>query len=84
MGQVKNVLVHRLLCDDTVDERIMELLRDKQELFDRFADVSAVGEEYVKFEQSMIKSIIEKERHRLNPSDDDNFIQGEEYHKSGS
>ena len=84
MGQVRSVLVHRLLCDDTVDERIMELLRDKQELFDRFADVSAVGEEYVKFEQSMIKSIIEKERHRLNPSDDDNFIQGEEYHKSGS
>ena len=84
MGQVRNVLVHRLLCDDTVDERIMELLRDKQELFDRFADVSAVGEEYVKFEQSMIKSIIEKERQRLNPSDADNFIQGEEYHKSGS
>ena len=62
----------------------MELLRDKQELFDRFADVSAVGEEYVKTEQSMIKSIIEKERQRLNPTDAETFTPSEEYHKSGS
>lgn len=29
MGQARNVLVYRLLCKDTIDERIMELLEEK-------------------------------------------------------
>ncbi|MBQ3109206.1 MAG: DEAD/DEAH box helicase, partial [Clostridia bacterium] len=45
MGQARNVLVHRLLCDDTVDEKITELLEQKQAVFDAFADESAVAEE---------------------------------------
>jgi len=40
MGQTRNVLVYRLLCVDTVDERITELLRKKQAVFDAFADSS--------------------------------------------
>lgn len=43
MGQSRNVLVHRLLADDTVDERITELLEGKQEIFDAFADESVSG-----------------------------------------
>lgn len=43
MGQSRNVLVHRLLADDTIDERITELLEGKQEIFDAFADESASG-----------------------------------------
>ena len=44
MGQSKNVMVHRLLADETVDERILEILRDKSAAFDAFADESAVDE----------------------------------------
>jgi len=29
--------VHRLLCEDSVDQRILELLADKREAFDEYA-----------------------------------------------
>jgi len=48
MGQVRDVLVYRLLADDTIDEQIMELLKNKQLQFDSFADESVVGEESLK------------------------------------
>ncbi|MGF1646277.1 MAG: DEAD/DEAH box helicase, partial [Kineosporiaceae bacterium] len=37
MGQVRSVQVHRLLAADSVDERLLELLRAKTELFDDHA-----------------------------------------------
>jgi superfamily II DNA or RNA helicase len=37
MGQVRRVDVHRLLCGDSVDERVLELLTDKREAFDEYA-----------------------------------------------
>lgn len=40
MGQVRNVLVYRLLCEKSIDERIMEMLEEKQRIFDAFADES--------------------------------------------
>ena len=43
MGQARNVLVYRLLADDTVDERIMDMLSDKQAVFDAFADASSAA-----------------------------------------
>ncbi len=48
MGQARNVLVYRLLADNTVDERIMELLAEKQNIFDAFADSSVAGEASLK------------------------------------
>ena len=72
MGQVRSVLVHRLLCDNTVDERILELLRDKQDVFDSFADVSAVGSEYMRREHSAVKDIIAAEKERLGIRKEDN------------
>jgi len=42
MGQSKDVMVHRLLADETVDERILELLLEKSKTFDAFADESAI------------------------------------------
>lgn len=45
MGQSRNVLVYRLLCEDTVDERITELLEQKQRIFDEFADKSVAAEQ---------------------------------------
>ena len=65
MGQVRSVMVHRLLCDNTVDERIMELLREKQDVFDFFAEESAAGSEYMKTEKSFTAAIIEMEKERL-------------------
>ena len=65
MGQLRSVLVYRLLCDNTVDERILELLREKQELFDTFAAESTAGSEYMKAEQSMSAAIIQMEKERL-------------------
>lgn len=37
MGQVRRVDVHRLLCEDSVDQRVLELLADKREAFDEYA-----------------------------------------------
>ena len=65
MGQIRTVLVHRLLCDNTVDERILELLREKQDVFDSFAEESATGSEYMKAEKSISAAIIELEKERL-------------------
>ena len=66
MGQVRDVLVYRLLADDTVDEQIMEILKSKQNLFDNFADESAVGMEALKqAEQNWINKMVEAEQERL-------------------
>ena len=65
MGQVRSVLVHRLLCDNTVDERILELLRNKQDIFDSFAEESSAGSEYLKVEKSLSAAIIALEKERL-------------------
>ena len=66
MGQVRDVLVYRLLADDTIDERIMVILQNKQELFDNFADESAVGTESLKpSEQSWISAMVAEEKARL-------------------
>lgn len=45
MGQVRNVLVYRLLCEDTVDERLIKLLEEKQKIFDAYADKSVAAQQ---------------------------------------
>ena len=66
MGQVRDVLVYRLLADDTIDEQIMEILRNKQNLFDNFADESVVGTESLKpGEQAWITKMVAEEKQRL-------------------
>ena len=66
MGQVRDVLVYRLLADDTIDEQMMEILKVKQEQFDHFADESVVGEESLKpSEQAWIARMVEEEQKRL-------------------
>jgi superfamily II DNA or RNA helicase len=37
MGQVRRVDVHRLLCEDSVDQRVLELLAAKRDAFDEYA-----------------------------------------------
>ena len=66
MGQVRDVLVYRLLADDTIDEQMLEILQGKQEQFDSFADESVVGEESLKpSEQAWITRMVEEEKKRL-------------------
>ncbi len=65
MGQTEKVIVHRLLSVRTVDERIMDLLTDKQELFDHFADDSVIGNESLKMtESAWIRQTVAEERKR--------------------
>lgn len=65
MGQNRSVLVYRLLADNTVDERILELLREKQDIFDSFAEESTTGNESVKAEKSISAAIIQMEKEHL-------------------
>ena len=66
MGQVRDVLVYRLLADDTMDEKIVKILRDKQNQFDQFADESVVGTESLKpGAAAWISQMLEEERKRL-------------------
>lgn len=64
MGQTRNVLVYRLLCEDTVDERITKLLEDKQAIFDTFADKS-VAAQSIEIDDKAFKDIIKEEIDRI-------------------
>lgn len=65
MGQARNVLVYRLLCDNTIDERIMEMLAEKQAVFNAFADKS-VAAENVEVDAKSLGNIIKEEIDRIN------------------
>lgn len=75
MGQTRSVLAYRLLCVNTVDERIMELLKKKQAIFDAFADKSsaaaAAAKEDVSVGRDAINSIIEEEIERIKAENPD-------------
>lgn len=74
MGQVRDVLVYRLLCEDTVDEKMLELLRKKQKQFDNFAEESVVGKENLKAEteeQTWIARMVAEEKARLSQEEQD-------------
>lgn len=63
MGQVRRVDVHRLLCEDSVDQRVLELLAGKREAFDEYArrsDMAGAAPDAVD-----VSSLIEAERERL-------------------
>lgn len=66
MGQTRNVLVYRLLCDDTVDEKIMDMLENKQAIFDAFADKSVAGNESLELDDKTFGNIIQEEIDRIN------------------
>ena len=62
LGQVNSVQAYRLLCVDSIDERIMELLKFKQSQFDAYADRSAAGE--LSLGNNEITDLIDRERKR--------------------
>ena len=66
MGQTRNVLVYRLLCEDSVDEKLTGLLEDKQVIFDAFADQSEAALESGEIDEQTFSSIIKEEADRIN------------------
>ena len=65
MGQARNVLVYRLLCENTIDERITEMLAEKQAIFNVFADKS-VAADNVEVDVKSLGNIIKEEIDRIN------------------
>lgn len=62
MGQTREVFVHRPLCTDTIDERIMQILANRQRIFDAFADRSVAAEQVEQtFSRETIGEIVRDE-----------------------
>ena len=66
MGQTRRVIVHRLLARNAVDERLLEVLRGKKEIFETYARDSLVKEASAEaIEAQVANTIIEAELERL-------------------
>lgn len=69
MGQVRRVQVHRLLTVDSVDQRMLDILRRKSKLFDAYARRSDLaessGDAVDVSEQSLARQVVEEEQRRL-------------------
>lgn len=66
MGQTRNVLVYRLLCENTVDEKITSTLESKQAIFDAFADKSVAASQSIEMDEKTFGDIIKEEIIRIN------------------
>lgn len=66
LGQTRKVLVYRLLCSHSVDERVMEILKEKQQIFNAFADESVAAEEVKSIDNKTVDNIIQEEIDRIN------------------
>jgi superfamily II DNA or RNA helicase len=66
MGQTRAVVVHRLLAHDTCDATLLDILAEKQELFDTYAKTSLVKEASRQAtEKSLAATVIKAEQERL-------------------
>lgn len=69
MGQTETVQVHRLLSDEGVDRKMVEILAEKQRLFDEFARVSHTADSAPEAidisEADLAREVIAAERERL-------------------
>lgn len=65
MGQTRNVLVYRLLCDETIDEQITTILEEKQAIFDAFADKSDAAERSPELDETTFRDMMQAEAHRI-------------------
>jgi superfamily II DNA or RNA helicase len=69
MGQIHRVQVHRLLVADSVDQRMLELLEEKSQLFNSYARRSELAETTPEAldgtQAALARRIIETERERL-------------------
>lgn len=69
MGQLRSVQVHRLLSEDSVDERIVEILATKRRAFDDFvrgSEVAAAAPEATEYADADIaRRVVDAEQQRL-------------------
>ena len=65
MGQTRNVLVYRLLCEKTIDEKITNVLKNKQKVFDAFADDALASEIETEVDDKTFNKIMDEELSRI-------------------
>ncbi|MEV0737428.1 DEAD/DEAH box helicase [Streptomyces sp. NPDC050549] len=69
MGQIRPVQVHRMLATDSVDDRLLTILKNKDRLFDRFArrsDLADATPDAVDIsDAALARRIVEEEQQRL-------------------
>ena len=58
MGQSQSVLVYRLLSEKTVDNRVMEILKEKSDIFDSYANESEIDT----LNKELVGKIMDEER----------------------
>ena len=69
MGQVQNVLVYHLLCEDSIDESVRGILAEKEAEFDVFAQESAIADAADGLaDKEWIRQAVEKERQKYLPA----------------
>ena len=69
MGQIRNVLVYHLLCENSIDESVQRILEEKEKDFLLYADESAMAEAEAQLaDQEWIRSVVEQERRRYLPA----------------
>lgn len=66
MGQTRNVLVYRLLCENTIDKSMIDLLAQKQIEFNEFADNSDSSINNFEIDEKTLGNIIKEELERIN------------------
>ena len=66
MGQTRDVLVYRLLCEDTIEEKMSKILDEKQQIFDAFADKSEAAEQTLEINETTFGQLIQEEIDRIN------------------
>ena len=68
MGQVQNVLVYHLLCENTVDEAVMGILARKEAEFELFAQESVIADAADGIaDKEWIRKLVEEERRKYLP-----------------
>lgn len=65
MGQSRNVLVYRLLCENSIDEQITKILEEKQSIFNAFADKSVSAQQSLDIDDKSLKDVLSHEITRI-------------------
>ena len=69
MGQVRNVFAYRLVYEGTIEDHVLDILKQKADIFEAFANHSVMGAEDNKISnKKVIQDIIDKERQKYNLS----------------
>ena len=66
MGQINHVFVYRLVSADTIDEALVKRLREKQNIFNQFADESEISDQLEQLKEDDVQTLIQSERKKLN------------------